>query len=791
MAHVTIENTPSFVKYSVTTSDDGPFTVPFAIFDEADLVVEVDGESIGTAFSFTPTSSTTGGYQTGTVTLDAAVANAEVLIYRNITPARTSDYGVGPLPKEAVNNEFDKMQAQVADLRRDVNMSLRLDYGSTIDRIATGDAGQLLVLDSTGQPAWADAAEVDVNVTLGAGWAGALATALNTFITTSVQTEIDTRYRDIVTDGATNNTTALSALNTYLDTLTYQKTVLFPAGVTSAATWPNFDIRYLNFRVAGDARIRNTGTGDTFQINAGGGVTEDYFYGTNIIGPLGIEGASGSGRGVILNGIQRSLFSQFHVLGCGTDDEAIRIEHGVCLCTINFAASQFFRHPNPPGWYDNAQPKRGLVITKRSFLDQQSGHNLHVNLMMEGISEDGILLDYCVGENFIGGTSESNLHASLSRGFRSTANCFGHRVFSLDVEGIASAIDFDITAASGELIGIHAEDAVVVRNGAEDTYIAGGDVDALHVETGATDTTIIGTRFRRYTQAVGLSIGTNTTKVLTPAFVYSINGVTYGKATAETALGNDVIPVGTYGAVALDIGTDGVIDLIEATNNAVGYASAALAAAGLPAVAANHVRVGYVTASKSDGAFTFGTTALNAANTTVAYSGELLVTLLDNGTRTWILGAIDTTNNRRVHKTFSFSAHRNSVNQTGITSATYTKFAPTTESWDYGAAFDAASNYRWTPPLVGAVRIMATLWVSGCSAGTDAVIAVYKNGVALRFGPRAIVSSDNIAALHVDVLDEADGDDYYEVFFRCTENSAGSITVNGTPSLSFMQGHVA
>lgn len=133
MAHVTIEDTPSFVRHNVTTSDDGPFTVPFAIFDEADLTITVDGVDIGTAFSFTPTGSVTGGYQAGTVTLDTAVENAEVVIYRNITPARTSDYGTGPLPREAVNNEFDKMQAQIADLRRDVERAYKADFGDTLD----------------------------------------------------------------------------------------------------------------------------------------------------------------------------------------------------------------------------------------------------------------------------------------------------------------------------------------------------------------------------------------------------------------------------------------------------------------------------------------------------------------------------------------------------------------------------------------------------------------------------------------------------------------------------------
>jgi hypothetical protein len=121
-----------------------------------------------------------------------------------------------------------------------------------------------------------------------------------------------------------------------------------------------------------------------------------------------------------------------------------------------------------------------------------------------------------------------------------------------------------------------------------------------------------------------LAIGSTNTAVSSIAFDYLIAGIKYAKAAvaAGTAPGNDVVPQSTYGAVAFDIGADGTIDAIEATNNATGYASAALAVAGLPAVASGHVRMGYVTAIKSDGAFTFGTTALNAANTTVAYTDQ-------------------------------------------------------------------------------------------------------------------------------------------------------------------------
>ncbi len=122
-----------------------------------------------------------------------------------------------------------------------------------------------------------------------------------------------------------------------------------------------------------------------------------------------------------------------------------------------------------------------------------------------------------------------------------------------------------------------------------------------------------------------MTIGSINTNVAISAFKYPIDTalVSYAGTTEGIAPGNDVIPQGKYGAVAFDIGSDGTVDIIEATDNATGYDTAALATTGLPNEAANHFRIGRVTASKSDGAFTFGVTALDAANTTVAYTEEL------------------------------------------------------------------------------------------------------------------------------------------------------------------------
>ena len=123
-----------------------------------------------------------------------------------------------------------------------------------------------------------------------------------------------------------------------------------------------------------------------------------------------------------------------------------------------------------------------------------------------------------------------------------------------------------------------------------------------------------------------LAIGSTTTHVSNIALYVIINGVSYSisAVAAGTAPGDDVIVATKYGAVAFDVGANGTIDAIEATDQvAQEFTSAAAAVAALPACASDHVRLGHVTATKSDGAFTFGTTALSAANSTVAYTSTI------------------------------------------------------------------------------------------------------------------------------------------------------------------------
>ena len=120
----------------------------------------------------------------------------------------------------------------------------------------------------------------------------------------------------------------------------------------------------------------------------------------------------------------------------------------------------------------------------------------------------------------------------------------------------------------------------------------------------------------------GIGTGTTADRVANLAFSFVINGYQYTQAAepAGTVCTADVIPEDLYGAQAFEIGADGTVDIISAADNATGYATPALALAGIPAVSANHVRMGYVTVMKDDGAFTFETTEFSAANVTEVFT---------------------------------------------------------------------------------------------------------------------------------------------------------------------------
>jgi hypothetical protein len=120
-----------------------------------------------------------------------------------------------------------------------------------------------------------------------------------------------------------------------------------------------------------------------------------------------------------------------------------------------------------------------------------------------------------------------------------------------------------------------------------------------------------------------LAQGSTKDKVANGAFTYDADGAGYAEAAdaVGTELNAVTTPQNKYGAQALDIGADGTVNPISCTNIATGFDSAALAIADLPAAAAGHARMGYVTAMSTDaGGFVWGTTNFDDAAVTEAFT---------------------------------------------------------------------------------------------------------------------------------------------------------------------------
>ena len=118
-----------------------------------------------------------------------------------------------------------------------------------------------------------------------------------------------------------------------------------------------------------------------------------------------------------------------------------------------------------------------------------------------------------------------------------------------------------------------------------------------------------------------LAIGTDdTTKVKHNDFDYEIKSKSYSKSSSEVDLTGDAIPTGLYGAWSWKIDTDGTITVTATGDNSTGYATPRIALDALGKADGDSAYMGYVTVTKSDGAFTPATTALDAANVTDTYT---------------------------------------------------------------------------------------------------------------------------------------------------------------------------
>lgn len=145
------------VQY-VASGGQTVFPYPFPIFDDGDLVVDVDGVVLVITTNYTVSGA--GGDNGGSVTLTAgATAGQVVTIYRDIAIARDTDFQQnGPWRSAAINDELDRMtlidqQLELATTRAlRVNVNDEADFDDLVLPGASARASRFLAFGATGKP---------------------------------------------------------------------------------------------------------------------------------------------------------------------------------------------------------------------------------------------------------------------------------------------------------------------------------------------------------------------------------------------------------------------------------------------------------------------------------------------------------------------------------------------------------------------------------------------------------------------------------------------------------------
>ena len=134
MTDLTIPNEATEFEYTVGASTTGPFNIPFSFFQDEDIKVSYE-DSDGvitdlvetTDFVVTGTA-VDGGFDGGSLTLNSAVANVTLKVYRDTVIDRTTNFpSTGPFSIDLMNTEFNRIYAIAQDLAAQKAKYISLD----------------------------------------------------------------------------------------------------------------------------------------------------------------------------------------------------------------------------------------------------------------------------------------------------------------------------------------------------------------------------------------------------------------------------------------------------------------------------------------------------------------------------------------------------------------------------------------------------------------------------------------------------------------------------------------
>jgi hypothetical protein len=152
-----IDDLPTRVSFTVGGTPEDEFVVPFAFFDDEDLLVYVDDELQTLTTDYTVVGAGTSEPDARTVTLVTPVSSCTVLIVRSITVERMTDLSESlPYDPVAINLDLDRIIAILQEQETDQTRSLRQpdsDEDDIAELPAAADRANLILgFDADGDP---------------------------------------------------------------------------------------------------------------------------------------------------------------------------------------------------------------------------------------------------------------------------------------------------------------------------------------------------------------------------------------------------------------------------------------------------------------------------------------------------------------------------------------------------------------------------------------------------------------------------------------------------------------
>jgi len=344
--------------------------------------------------------------------------------------------------------------------------------------------------------------------------------------TRTVQSKLSDSY-SVADFGFSTSASAAANTTAFANAWNVSRQLTIPAGTYSVTSLPNFAI--LGARIQGIGRVvlNITGAGPGLVVDAGataGVVVQDI-----VIDNLTINCTGAATIGVFIRGITHSQFNRLR---------PINFPAYAMLCQFMVSNSfyDFCHSGNEPGLVTPSVIGVGLGLRNAN---EQCSNCTWVNLIIEGTSGNGLVLDECAASVFVGGTVEGNGYTSGYGGILIGPNSIDNTFINMDLEAngiLGDATTFHVKCAGirTSFVNIFADDGqgyvapstagspLIWIYGGNSTAFFGGSIDTLKIDAGVKNTVTNSLAYNLNGAGTITDAGTNTRHIQ----LFNVNSAT-------------------------------------------------------------------------------------------------------------------------------------------------------------------------------------------------------------------------------------------------------------------------